>query len=768
MRTRPGLFHRLPHALLLVCWLASATAWGGDSCALLLTQAHGSTALNRIERNPSMKGVSGSFLVDVSRSGLGDLSAPAATALAADIASLFPRGALADSSVTEIFVIGAMEDVTALQAAISGKAFRHAGGNFVVDFDTTADLRRVYVLSSALNPEMGLKPETVEAGLFVPPGAEERAIDIPKLKRRKINALMNGPAKGGSVFVGGLISISAEPPEGFFAASTAAEFAAKGWMIGKAEHSSTWIYRVPDSREESYFKFAYSSPDRARESPHGAKFKIAAGIGPANLPRSKGGAEADLLWLGDEQGGALERYLRKISGKDLELEDLYVEKGLIQKINPRAFVVAGADHTHALTEKGFSEMVTEPAIYRRVFSEEYDKYLLSLFETGRNADAGKSYLLATSRGCSQGCAICCSGGTTRFQFFPAERMLQELEKIAKHGKMKSGETFNVFFVDSNFNNNSARLIEFADLHEKSQLNGRFHFFVRHNTANGFLKAATGGVKVPNEDLIDAYFRLGIREIFMGIDAFDDASIVTLKTHKFKVAKEASDARPIYNYQGLKSLIAAFEKRGLFTKGFFLTNNPWVSDFDRIDSYYNLVELWLVNPHFSIDSRERAILRLKPFEGSPIGEVSKQSGGGLTKEGRFVARGPLGEFDEMMEFSKLGAPQVLGGAGGAIEEFRAGIAKLRDAAERVLVSGSASDRMHAERIIRKIIQRERELAKTLVKIGLDRTSEGGKLIAEIQKFTGAHADLPDFDPEIQKEAFRESSKTLVEGLRTQRD
>ncbi len=704
-------------------------------------------ALTRLEINAPFYGVSGSFRVDVSQSGKTEaITAPQASILAASVARAMPAGTLKDESVTEIVVVSAMSEVARIQESPTGNVRRLRSADAIMDQDAAVDFRRVYVLRSALKDDFSFKTAP-ESTLFKVP--ESSILTTPIQRERRIGPLL-GPRA--SVFVGGLISISAEPPEGFFAAATASELKAKGYSVKSAEHADVWLYRVPDSRPESYFDFLHPSADRPADTPRGPKFKIASGIGPAHNPGSTGGAEANLLWLGDEQNGALEGFLRTISKADLSLSDLYAHKGFVQSLSPTEVVVGGIDHAHAMTSAGFDAMDTDPEAYRRIYSEEYDQYLLSLFDHPQDAASLKSYLLATSRGCSQGCAICCSGGLSKFQFFSPSRMMRELEKIAVHARLGPGQAANVFFIDSNFNNNPKRLIEFADLYERSSLKGKFRFYVRHNTVNGFLQNGPEGTKVPNVELINAYARLGIRQVFMGVDSYDDAGTRTLKSSWKLLARKGVDTRPTYTFDEVRALVRAFEFSGLSSRGFFLTNNPWVSDLDRIDGYYNLLELWLENPHFSVDVRNRDVIRLKPFAGSPITDVAAKMENEPVKDGRFIAQGALGEMDELMKFSELDAEAAKRGPAAGLEQFRASINRLRESLEKI--AGDPAARL----IIQKLLARDAQLARFLKGKPASR-----RLLADISRFARIHRALAAFDPADQRKAFEEASASLVSGL-----
>jgi len=592
-------------------------------------------ALTKLENNASMMGVSGNIYVRLAYSGE-KLTIPHAADIARAVAVNFPHETLKATSVTEILVVDHFDDLGTLAESPSGFVYRQRGKNIVIDTDTQAEFRRIYLLREAAgeNLEMGA---SLDRMAFVAPGTAKPIRVKIQAPDRALAPLIK---KDSSVFTGGLISLSAEPPEGFFAAATAAELEQRGHVITNAEKADIWIYRVPDSRGDSYFKFNFSAADRPHDIPYASKFKIATGIGPASDPISLGGREADLLWLGDEQHGAIDAYLRTISKPDLTVRDLQAHAGFIQRLSDQEVLLGRPDKAHGLTNDGFNQLHTDPARYRRVYSEEYDQYLRSLFQDQGPPPAKASYLLATSRGCTQGCAICCSGGLKSFQSFTGPRMMEEIEKLAVHGKLEKGEAIDVFLLDSNLNNNPKRLIEFADLYEKSPYHGQFRFYVRHNTVNGFLLPEVEGVKAVNHALIDAYHRLGIDEVFMGIDTFDDASTLTLKTNRIKVAKSGIAARPTYTSQEVRTLIDAFDKKGMQSKGFFLTNNPWVTDMDRIDAYYNIADLWFKNSRFSIDARNRNVLRLKPFEGSPIQRATQVLHLNVVDRGRFTAFGRL--------------------------------------------------------------------------------------------------------------------------------
>ncbi|MEW6282551.1 MAG: hypothetical protein AB1758_28335, partial [Candidatus Eremiobacterota bacterium] len=294
--------------------------------------------LNRLEPNLSMAAVAGQVRV------LGARSIPEATNVARAVGAMFPQGKLGDGSLTEIHVVEDLLEIDRLAASPTGQVRRHVGPRVVVDED--GDYRRVYLKRGDLGPD--LKPwQRLE---FFREAAEPLAVSVPVRQDPTFGALL--PEKP-SVFVGGLISISAEPPEGFFAASTAAELQESGYPVRPAGEADLWLYRVPDSRPDSYFAFAYPNPDRPCDSSREGKFKIAAGVGPAANPASPGGAEADLLWLGDEQHGALRDYLETLARPDLKLSHLAAHQGFVQKLPDGSVLFGSANRAHALSKQGF-------------------------------------------------------------------------------------------------------------------------------------------------------------------------------------------------------------------------------------------------------------------------------------------------------------------------------------------------------------------------------------------------------------------------------
>lgn len=663
--------------------------------------------LRRLEPNPALRGVSGLIRV----SGVEGL--PEAVRL---VRKLAPHLQLAPEDTTLIEVVSVLDE-----QAVS----------------PTRRVRRQRTAHAILDRAPGFNrlQLTRESPEELPEAAEELEA-LPWTDPRLGPVLERFP----SLFVGGLVSISAEPPEGFFAASTAAELQSAGFPLLPADAASVWLYRVPDSRPESYFEFSYPSPDRPQDGPRQDKFKIATGLGPLSNPASEGGREADLLWLGDEHHGALKDYLSTLARPDLRLSHLGLHAGFIQRLPDGAIVFGHADRSHGLTRAGFEALKTEPDLYRKVYSEDYDRFLASLFEPVAEPPRA-TYLLATSRGCTQGCAICCSGGLKPFQFFSAKRMLEELTRLYWHSQGRG--LIDVYFVDSNFNNHAGRLVEFADRFRRSRLYGKFRFFVRHNTVNGFLHP--GAPKTPNLELLEAFRTLGIHEIWMGVDTYDDASTLTLKSHRKLLAVKGTEARPTYTFAELAALIAAMEERGLTTKGFYLRNNPWVSDFDRIDSWFNLLGLWLDNPHFSIDSRDPDINRLKPFAGSPIQEAAERLDLPVIQGGRFVARGQLGELDEQVDVTGLGQPRCQADVAAVLERFAADMERLR---QKMLFRGTWP-------LLRKLLEREQDL--------LPRLAVAPRYAERIREFSARWDHLGPLDPCEQERAFERQSASLVDGL-----
>ncbi len=560
--------------------------------------------------------------------------------------------------------------------------------------------------------------------------------------------------------------MSAEPPEAFFAASTSAELKQSGYQLLPAVTADTWILRAPDAREDSFFKFQFPSSDRPADTDRSGKFLIVVGSGPAHNPATRGANEAQLIWLGDEQNGVLTNYLSTLSKDNISPEDFTQHSGFVQRLSSSSFWIGGIDKVNSLTKEGFSAQQTDPEIYRNIISSEYDQYLSSLFQDSQEVRSEESFLLATSRGCTQGCAICCSGGLSAFQYFTAERMVQELVKIDEVSRLTRDKTIDIFFVDSNFNNNPARIIEFARMMRDHPLRQRFRFFIRHNTANGFLLPEKDGFKSPNIELIKAYKSLGITEIMMGLDALDNASVMTLKTSRLRLARTGAKTRPIYSYEEINALIQAFEQNGMRSRGFLLTNNPWVSDLDRIDGYYNLLNVWMENPHFSIDARNREVLQLKPFEGSPIGDAAQRSSRDIVTNGRFQAKGPFGELDEAFNFFPFDKMRSQVGSEEALKSFTMALRAIRVRAAEILADPnmSAEFKKQAQLTIQKIIFRDASLLETLAQLEHQGSQMAVVLLKDIQSFQIRFASFSPFNPEEQKILLEEVARDLFDSLR----
>jgi hypothetical protein len=653
---------------------------------------------------------------------------PQAASLALRLAGWLPG--LSEEHLVEVVRLSDRGALQASASSPSGRVRRYAAEGLVLDVDWLERFWRIYLFPEFLGASPLQGPDSVVVAARQDPHLGPLLAEQP------------------AFFVGGLVSLSAEPPEGFFAASTSAELRQSGHRLACAEEADVWLMRVPDARTESFFQFHYGNPQRPKDSSRQGKFLVASGVGPASEPTSPGGAEADTLWLGDEQHGPWLDYLRMLQRPDLRLSHFTQCQGVIQKLPGGRVVLCQPHLCWGLSREGFEALVTEPELYRQVYSHEYDAYLRGLFR--ECAPAKASYLLATSRGCTQGCSLCCSGGLKAFQAFSAARIVRELEAIAVHADLQAGELADVFFLDSNFNNAPDRIIELADRLEQSPLNGRFRFFVRHNTVKGFLK---GGE--PNLELIDAFRRLGIADVFMGVDTFDDHSTLTLKSNRLAMVAKGTSMRPTYTSQELARLIQALQASGAHIRAFYLQNNPWVSDLDRLDSYYNLAELWLRNPNFSIDARYRDVNRLKPFAGSPIERVTRHQPE-LVRDGRYLSAGVLGELDESMHVEVFGRPRVESSALEAMDIFWRDLEHIRRAAGgRYHRLGCAQSR----RILVKMRQREQRLrALILGEPGLE------WLLQAIDRTERRWLSLPDLAPGEQQQLFEEAAAGLFEGLR----
>ena len=655
---------------------------------------------------------------------------PSACQLARELSRLFPDGCLDDQSLVEVVMLDSPAQLLRCCNSPSGEVKRYPGQGLWLDIDRHQRHCKLYLL-----PHFSVEGALTQA--------IAGWIRVTVQSEPVLSPLIKATARA---FVGGLISLSAEPPEGFFAASTGAELESAGYPSAPADEAEIWLYRVPDARTQSYFEFIHPTPDRPEDGPRAGKFLIACGIGPASEPESPGGVEADLLWLGDEQHGPLVDYLRTLQRPDLRLSHLRRHAGLAQRLPDGRVLLAQVNRSWALSKEGFNQLLTDPQRYRAVYAASYDEYLRSLF---RPSEPRPSFLLATSRGCTQGCAICCSGGLKPFQSFSAQRVMEELDKIAVQAPPGP---LDVFFLDSNFNNHPGRLIELANLYEASQHRGRFRFFVRHNTVNGFLQGGPQR-KTPNRDLIEAFRRLGIDEVFMGVDTFDDHSTLTLKSNRLHMARKGAATRPTYTVAELRDLVEALDASGAFTKAFYLRNNPWVTDLDRIDSYYNIAELWLRFPRFSIDARHAEVNRLKPFAGSPIERVSRRRPELLTQENsRYAAPGTLGELDESMNLSLFGTPRAHSDTSEALGGFVRDLARIRRAAERRYQALGCAD---SRRILAKIVARDRQLLPWMPE---------GSWQSEFQAFSTRWSHLPEVSAAEQRHQFERAASSLFEGLR----
>jgi len=742
------------HAIVLMVLLIAGAAEAHVRCNSLFVMR---SPLNRVERNRMWQEVKGHYFIERENGSL--LNNEQSVQLSKLIALALPDGFIQEQSLVNI-EIRSDSPVSKLGKTPSGKVMESAlllDGHLSVQKDPISSFLFIS-LSESLFSNLQSNPSLLSPRSLGP------VFDEKILSTGVFNPSWKTLWKGRRFYVGGLISLSAEPPEAFFAASTTAELKQNDYLIADARAADTWIIRAPDAREESYFKFHYPSPDRPQDTDRSKKFLIAVGSGPAHNPGVRGAAEANLIWLGDEQQGVLTSYLKDISGPQVSWHDLQKHSGFIQRLSPSSYWIGRIDTSNGLTKEGFSSQATDPEIYRRIISPEYDQYLSTLFEDSKMTRSDESYLLATSRGCTQGCAICCSGGLSAFQYFTATRMMTELEKIQRHSRVKLGNSIDIFFVDSNFNNNANRIIEFAKLLEESPMRNQFRFFVRHNTVNGFLMPEKNGFKSPNLDLIRAYKSLGISEVMMGIDAVDNASVMTLKSSRIRLAKVGASTRPIYTYEELQALIQAFESLEIRTRGFLLTNNPWVSDLDRMDSYYNLLQLWLRNPHFSIDMRSRDVIQLKPLDGSPVGDAAKRSDRQIVSGNRFKTDGPFGELDERFDFSPFNEMQSRGHTEKALHAFRLAVNRIREMATSLFESSNQDPKIQqqARWMIQKIIQRDATLIESLSQIRNSKIAH--RILQDIKAFQIRHAKISPFDQTEQKLILEEVSRSLIESLR----
>jgi nucleoside phosphorylase len=467
----------------------------------------------------------------------------------------------------------------------------------------------------------------------------------------------------------GLNSISAEPEEGLLAATTISEFRANGLQVEDASEAQTWIYRTANASNESYFAPDYGVPARTGESVPAGTTLIATGLGPAIDPGAPGGKQADLLVLGDEQGGRLVQILDELTAGAFPAETVLRYDGLAARLNDGAVALSRLDRRLILTPRGLNSLRFDPAVLRQIYSTGYDQFLERYFSTQRRPGRARaSHLLMTSRGCGLGCSFCCSGGLQPFSTLDEEVLVRMLTELRDREQLTPGDHLDVYFLDSHFNRTPEHVIRLADRLEADGLLQSFEFFVRHSGLPAFLRRRAGGsgggslapadpgaaaeagaAPVVDVRLLDAYKRLGIDELVIGIDAYTDDSIRILKSSLTQLRAHGLQTRPSYTFLDIQAVLAEVEAAGLSARGFLLLGNPFAGEADRVGTFYNLAYLELRFSRFRVDtSSSEQVTELKPFPGAPLTELAGAVPG-LIRDDRFHCPGLL--------------------AGGALPDFR---------------------------------------------------------------------------------------------------
>lgn len=454
------------------------------------------------------------------------------------------------------------------------------------------------------------------------------------------------------IHIQGLNSISAEAEEGLLAAATTDEFQSEGYLVESAEKSNVWVYRTANSSEKSYFDENYETPFREIGIRPDEVYCIATGLGPSIDPAASGGYDAGTLMLGDEQGGRLLEFIEDLSIAPFKPEDVFRYPGVIQRIGEDSMAISRIDQRLLLSSIGINNIPLQPSSLRKVYSEDYDKFLKSYFPNKRREKAAKgTFLLLTSRGCGNECSICCSGGYIPFTPLSIDRTCEILLSLKSHFDLKDGEYIEIFLLDSNFNKRPTRVINIADRLEKEGMLQYFEFFIRHNGLQAFLIEGKESSEAPliNEKLINAYQKLGIDEIVIGIDSYTDVSIQLLKTN-FNLLKTGSIHQPpSYRFKDIVTIVQALENAGMKSRGFLLMNNPFVSSSDRIQTFFNLLLLSSRCKSFIIDfSSSLRVNELKPFHGAPITKLAHTMPG-VMSDNKFHVPGLCSEIEQMLRF-----------------------------------------------------------------------------------------------------------------------
>lgn len=533
-------------------------------------------------------------------------------------------------------------------------------------------------------------------------------------------AVLGDLGGGGGFHVQGLNSISAEPEEGLLAATTIEELRLAGLDVRPAAEAGTWIYRTANASDRSYFEVDYRLPMR-EGGIRGAARLVVTGLGPAIDPQASGGSDADVLVVGDEQGGRLVSLLEDLAAGPIRADELFLHPGVAVRLAEDTAVLSRLDRRFALTSAGLEALRYDPATLRSIYHRDYDRVLEDYFSHGRprRRRAVLSVLLATSRGCGARCSICCSGGYQPYAALSAEKVLAMLRELRDRHGLGEGRFADVYVLDSYFNRQPERVIRLASAMEEEGLLPCFAFHVRHNGLQAFLrKNANGGPPEVRHELIRAYEKLGIGEIVLGVDAYTDESIRILKTDVRRLAREGACAPPAYRFVDVRAVLAAIDAHGLDSRCFCLRGNPFVDDADRLRAWYNLVELSLSLPGFSVDAvSSEGVNELKPFHGAPLSAVTEDMPD-LRRGDGFRCSSCLDDLERVLDLGVFVDRRRSRGAWErhlfALQEIRAEVAARLHRAFRRFRELSVGERYDVARVAKLFLRRETRMRRLFLR------------------------------------------------------
>lgn len=581
------------------------------------------------------------------------------------------------------------------------------------------------------------------------------AVDFDRCSSEKVElgrpAVVGDFTDLGGLHVQGLNSVSAEPEEGLLAATTIEEFRLAGLAVVSAAEAGTWIYRTANASSDSYFEADYRLPMR-EGGIRGVAHLVATGLGPAIDMEARGGGEADVLVVGDEQGGRLVNLFEDLAAAPIRADELFRHPGVALRLTENTVVLSRIDRRFALTSRGLETLRYDPATLRSIYHRDYDRVLEDYFGHGRlkGRKAVLSVLLATSRGCGARCAICCSGGYQPYAALSAEKVLDVLRELRDHHGLDGERFADVYVLDSYFNRQPERVIRLSEGLEAEGLLPCFAFHVRHNGLKAFLRPSTPEARPEaNERLILAYEKLGIREIVLGIDAYTDESIRILKTDVRRLATEGACAPPAYRWIDIRAVLTAIDAHGLDSRCFCLRGNPFVDDADRLRSWYNLVTLSLELPGFAIDAvSSEGVNELKAFHGAPLSAVT-ESMVDLRSELGFCCSSCLDDLETLLDLSSFVRRRRSRGAWErhvvALQEIRAEVAARLHRAFRRWKELATGERYDVTRVAKLFLRRELRLRRLFLRrIGGDaellaREEGVEKAVARVARLFAVWAD-----------------------------